>query len=159
MARGDPGRLSPCSSAGGSEAGTDVPFCIFKLDFYDVSLSVLGLLKKKKKRPQEQPPLLRTRITQTMYDEKIQLGLQTVRKRWLRITGKDSECNHVAGRHLAPAGSLFSSASTGPLLGLHLRAPAVAPTPWARPWSEALVILSGCWDPHSSRPLAPLWLC
>ena len=43
MARGDPGRLSPCSPAGSSEAGTGVLFCIFKLNVYDVFLSVLGL--------------------------------------------------------------------------------------------------------------------
>ena len=43
MARGDPGRLSPCSPAGSSEAGTGDLFCIFKLNVYDVFLSVLGL--------------------------------------------------------------------------------------------------------------------
>ena len=69
--------------------------------------------KTKQNRPQEQLQLLRAGITQTTYDEKIQLGLKTVRKRRLRSTSKDSGVEEQimwqggTDASLAPAGSLF----------------------------------------------------
>lgn len=78
--------------------------------------------------------MLRTRITQTMYDEKIQLGLKTVRKRRLRITSKDPA---VEEQILWQGGTDASPAPAGSLL---IRLHGTPPGP---PASDP------CSDPHA----------